>query len=173
MEVWKAVHGFEGLYEVSNAGRVRSLDRIVNSKRRSRQKRKGRILRPGKAHYLNVNLVDGDRRMGTKVHILVLLSFVGPRPAGMEVCHINGNPYDNRLENLKYGTPKENQSHRIAHGTLYRGADHAAAKLTDDKVRWIRKNRNKYSLAKMAKMLGVCTKTVHYVTQGITWKHVI
>lgn len=114
MEIWKAIPGYEGRYEASTEGRIRSVDRTVYSRNWSTGKPfarriSGRILRPGrycKAGHLSVIL--GRRAPGTPVHQLVMKTFVGPAPAGQEIRHLNGDPKDNRLKNLKYGTRTEN-----------------------------------------------------------------
>ena len=104
-ETWKAVPGYEGRYEVSDQGRVRSF-------RRSKQ---GRELRPGRmpAGHVSVALGRGNSRC---VHELVLLAFVGFPPPNHECRHLNGIPSDNRLENLCWGTRSENILDAVRHG---------------------------------------------------------
>lgn len=119
-EVWKPVPGYEGLYEVSDEGRVRSLDRdVTQTSRRGALytlRKKGKLLRPGRmpSGHLSVALGRGNSQC---VHRLVLLAFVGPAPDKHECCHNNGNPADNRLENLRWGTRSENIKDAIRHGT--------------------------------------------------------
>jgi hypothetical protein len=119
-EVWKPVPGYEGLYEVSDQGRVRSLDRdVTQTSRRGALytlRKKGKLLRPGRmpSGHLSVALGRGNSQC---VHRLVLLAFVGPAPDKHECCHNNGNPADNRLENLRWGTRSENIKDAIRHGT--------------------------------------------------------
>lgn len=106
MEEWKPVVGHEESYEVSDLGRVRSLDREVpcfNGTRRM----KGRILKPGPNNSGHVTVAIGQRN-SRLVHTLVLEAFVGPRPEGCDSLHLNHNPKDNRLSNLKWGTRGEN-----------------------------------------------------------------
>ncbi len=110
-EVWKDIPGYEGAYQVSSLGRVRSLDRVVVTKSGVERRMPGKILSPGqyekgkgKSH---LSVVLGRRKF-FPVHHLVLLSFVGPRPTGAVICHNNGNPKDNRLCNLRYDTQREN-----------------------------------------------------------------
>jgi len=113
-EIWKDIPGYEGRYQASTEGRIRSLDRQVLGKCHYTGKPfyrtvKGRILRPGrfcKTGHLSVVLGHGTA--GKPVHQLVILTFVGPPPEGMEVLHRNGDPTDNRLKNLHYGTRSEN-----------------------------------------------------------------
>ena len=119
-EIWKPVPGYEGRYEVSDIGRVRSLDRAVicmgEIKGAYVSRKKGRVLRPGPSNYghLSVVLGRGKTRM---VHELVLRAFVGDPPDKHECCHNNGDPTDNRLSNLRWGTRSENIRDAINHGT--------------------------------------------------------
>lgn len=112
-EVWLDIPGFEGKYQVSDQGRVRSLDRLVRGKHRSgtefQRLSPGKVLTPAvycKTGHLSLPL--GRLTNGIPVHQLVLLAFQGPCPDGQEVRHKNGNPKDNRLINLEYGTRTEN-----------------------------------------------------------------
>lgn len=101
-EVWKPVLGYEGLYEVSNLGMVRSIfyKRLKNNA----------ILSPRKVGdgYLAVNLSKNKKKNSLRIHRLVWEAFNGPIPKGMQVNHINEDKTDNRLENLNLMTPKEN-----------------------------------------------------------------
>lgn len=110
VEVWKDIPGQEGRYQVSDQGRVRSLPhyvRLVAHGKETKRLSPGRVLRPGpmKSGHLSVAIGKGNSR---QVHQLVLEAFVGPRPTGCEVLHLNHHPADNRLENLRYGTRSEN-----------------------------------------------------------------
>ena len=118
-EEWRPVVGWEGLYEVSDQGRVRSFDRTVHCKNGRTRRYKGRLLKPQKSRdgYLRVALCRGDKPRRRYIHRLVLAAFAGPCPDGMETRHMNGNPSDNRLANLQYGTHSENNLDRVKHGT--------------------------------------------------------
>jgi len=117
MVEWRPVVGYEGLYEVSDAGDVRSLSRAVPNRYGTRRVQ-GRVLTAsvGQRGRLSVNLSDGRAEMRL-VHHLVLEAFVGPRPEGMECCHGDGNPGNNRLENLRWDTHTSNMLDMKAHGT--------------------------------------------------------
>lgn len=112
-ERWLPVPGYEGLYEVSDLGRVRSLPRQVGYGRI-----KGRILKalPGRNGYPRVNLWKDQRAKMHHVHSLVLAAFTGPRPEGYETRHLDGDRCNNTLANLSYGTPSENQHDKVRHG---------------------------------------------------------
>lgn len=106
-ERWLPVVGFEGLYEVSDLGRVRSLrtDRVLSTEMNH--------LRGG---YVRVKFSINRKWHRSLVHRLVLEAFVGPLPEGMVTRHLNGEPTDNRLENIVYGTQSENQHDAVRHG---------------------------------------------------------
>lgn len=112
VEEWREVVGYEGEYIVSNLGRVRSLPG---------GKRHGKLLKQALSGYPgNQYLHVGFRGTDTKaVHVLVARAFLGPRPEKLDVCHNNGDRLDNRLDNLRYGTRKENMTDRDEHGTNY------------------------------------------------------
>lgn len=118
-EEWRPVVGWEGLYEVSDQGRVRSLDRAVVDCRGTVRGLKGRILRP-KSHPAGHQFLSLSRAgvKGTRwVHHLVLECFTGPRPAGLECLHDDGNPKNNCASNLSWGTRGANIQDSIRHGT--------------------------------------------------------
>ena len=122
-EVWRPVLGFEGFYEVSSHGRVRSVDRIIyavdnhNGYQRRGVVRKAYVDRDG---YQTLGLTKaegtGSYRQKGRVHVLVLEAFVGPCPDGLMACHNDGNPANNHLGNLRWDTAASNMQDRIVHG---------------------------------------------------------
>jgi NUMOD4 motif/HNH endonuclease len=119
---WKPIPGWDELYEVSDDGRVRSLDRTIIVPNPhgvlAPREYKGRDLQlfaTGKG-YPSVKLSrPGQRPVTVYVHEAVMTAFVGPRPADFETCHGNGIPSDNRLCNLRYDTRKANAQDRVRH----------------------------------------------------------
>ena len=103
-ENWRPVVGWEGIYEVSDLGRVRRAGRGVLT---------GGIDRYG---YRFVDLNDHGRRQSARVHRLVGDAYLGPLPDGLETRHLNGDRTDNRLANLAYGTHSQNTLDMVAHG---------------------------------------------------------
>lgn len=114
-ESWLPVIRYEGLYEASDQGRVRSVDRRVRYSRWGEEGTKllrGKLLKPEPGNtdgrYLYVSLSKEGATCLRSVHSLVLEAFVGPRPLGMLGCHANDNGHDNYLENLRWGTHGDN-----------------------------------------------------------------
>src|SRR5690606_10033103 len=119
MIVWRDIPGYEGLYQVSDHGDVRGVDRVLADGRAWPSAR----LSPkaGSKGHLSVGLVKGGARKHFGVHCLVLAAFVSPRPDGMQGAHNDGNPANNKLANLRWATPKSNLADRVRHGTLLTG----------------------------------------------------
>lgn len=116
-EEWRPVVGFEGKYEVSSLGRVRSLTRTVHRKDGRQRIQRGRMMKPiHDKKYDVVFLGDGGKGRRRRIHELVLEAFVGPRPKGMHSCHGDDNGRHNHLSNLRYGTPSENGLDRTKNG---------------------------------------------------------
>lgn len=119
VEEWRDIPGWEGYYQVSNLGRVKSVERTAlifggHQRRVHERLRKPFVNRGGR---LMVRLNLGDTKPSFLIHRLVLQAFVGPEPEGMEACHNNGDHTDNRLENLRWDTKRSNMLDKRAHGT--------------------------------------------------------
>lgn len=110
-EVWKDIPGYEGCYQISSLGRVRSLDRTVVYSNGQKHFYKGIVLKPGKGKtgYLTVRLGNHGREAG--VHRLVAEVFIPNPDKKKDVNHINGDKADNRKENLEWVTRQENMEH--------------------------------------------------------------
>lgn len=173
IENWRPVVGFEGRYEVSDLGRVRSLDRRDHRGHRI----PGRLLRQcftGRArNYLFVGLHWGGVTL-KGVHILVLEAFVGERPSGADACHNNGIGTDNRVTNLRWDSRSANHMDKNAHGTMMRGETHHHATLTEAKVRLMFDMQGRgLSNGEIARAVGTRTHNVTRVLKRQRWKHVL
>lgn len=117
-EAWRYVLGFEGLYEVSDHGRVRSVERVV-AHGSHRKTLRGGVLRGStqSSGHLQVHLYRARRRTHRLVHRLVLEAFVGPPGDAMEACHRDGDPSNNQVANLYWGTRSDNNRDAVRHGT--------------------------------------------------------
>lgn len=180
-EEWRPVVGWEGLYEVSSLGRVRSLDRIIvveathRSKEFTRRKR-GQLLSSD-------HLVSGyptvclkaradDRRRDVFIHTLVCEAFHGPRPDGQEVAHNDGIRQNPRASNLRWDTRQGNLDDMVAHGTRLFGEMQPVAKLTGKEVDAIRRSPD-ISQNVLAKQFGVSQQTISLIQTRKGWRHLL
>lgn len=166
-EQWKDIVGYEGLYQVSDMGRVKSLPRQTTS---------GIILKSAIRHesgHLGVTLCKNGKRKTYCVHQLILITFVGFCPNGMECCHNNGIKTDNRLNNLRYDTHSNNILDSVKHGTHVdsKGEKHGSSKLTEQQVKEIRELAisGEYTPKMIAKMFEISPKTVSNIKLRKRW----
>ena len=120
LERWKWVFGYEGYYEVSELGRIRSVDRVVPCKRNGSKKLKGRTLKGNPSDrygHLTVSLWKNKVEWKIHVHRLVALAWLGPCPPNQEVRHGPNGVADNSVGNLSYGTRCENNLDMRRDGT--------------------------------------------------------
>ena len=174
---------YMGRYKVSNYGNVKSVKREcecgdirgVGSTRVVPEK----ILKPCMTKgYLNVNLYTGNIKSMKRVSIakLVLSTFVGEKPTlKHEACHKDDNKLNNHVDNLYWGTSKENKEDSRRNGTMRKakGEEHYKAKLTEEDVRKIRKLYKKdKNYSKLARKYGVEINCIKRIILRQTWKHV-
>lgn len=167
-ESWSQIKGFEGIYEVSTLGRIRSLDRPQRVRGSGISSQKGQILSQWKqGNYMYCDLRKPGIKQKARIHVVVLEAFVGIRPKDMVACHINGDSTDNRLCNLRWGTHKENAADKILHGTHQYGEFCPRSKLTEAQAIAILESPNTHSA--IAKEFGVCRSTVTAIKAGRNW----
>lgn len=168
-EEWRAIPGYEGRYEVSSCGRVKSLPRTTSDNR----KISGRLMRQApREGYPSVCLYKDDGGSMALVHSLVLRAFVGPRPTGMQACHNDGSRNNNRLENLRWDSPAGNNADKARHGTSNRGSAHNMAKLSADDIHWMRRGDiHGLRQSDLAERFGVTAGHISDIARGRAWAH--
>jgi hypothetical protein len=159
MEQWLDVVDFEGIYEVSSHGNVRSI--------KSKQLKKITIDKTTNRPFMN--LWKNNKGTTVRVHKLVLEAFVGKCPKGLECCHNDGNCLNNHVNNLRWDTHKSNIHDRIIHGTSNRGERCGTAKLTLEQVKKIRKDDRLQRI--IAEEYGVKQSLISRIKNGVLWKH--
>lgn len=161
-ERWLPIPGYEGWYEASDQGRIRSVDRVVTDGRGRQLRQKSKVLSQADYQgYRKVALSQNGSLRTYAVHRLVMLTFDGPRPEGMEVHHRNNIRHDNRLENLEYVTPRRNTRESIKAGTFNFVAGHNRIQMPPE----ARQLLGTMSDRKLADRLGVSKYTVG------RWRH--
>lgn len=171
IEEWRPVVGFEGLYEVSDKGRVKSLARIVKGKIGTTKRLKGKILRPKISNrYQRVWLCrDGFKKI-YGIHRLVAQAFI-PNPQNKpQVNHIDANPANNFVSNLEWVTISENVAHAVKIGNKVglRGEDSPSAKLTNLQRLEVRElYRSGHKQSKIAKAYGISQSAVSFIVNSV------
>lgn len=155
-EEWRDIPGFDGMYQASTEGRIRS----TKSKTQwSRWKNyKGAALKQNGWRYKQVSLQTADGESNFHVHALVALAFLGPRPDDMQVCHGDGDRHNNRPANLRHDTIPENHADKCEHGTQAVGPKHHRAKYTAEQEAQIVAASGNDS--EVARRFGICRRTV-------------
>ena len=181
MEKWKSVTGYEDFYEISNTGRVKRLGREVHTNNQHGPCVKTlseKILNPQQTEkgYMVVVLSNGGTTQKHRVHRMVLDAFCGECPDGHEACHNNGDPSDNRIENLRWDTRRNNRLDMKKHGTMpdHRGTNHPLSRLNNEKVNAIRILYSKTNARQrdLAYLFDVSLATINGVLAKRTWSHV-
>jgi hypothetical protein len=172
-EEWRDVVGYEGLYSVSNLGRVLSHQRSPTAPQG------GLILKPWAGDYMSVWLCRSGKGKAHAIHQLVAHAFLGPPRPGVEPNHIDGVASNNRLENLEYLTHGGNIQHAVRTGRLKtpsgKGVENGNAKLTEADVReiWALAEKGKLSHREIAERFGVHPTRVWSIHRRKQWTHVL
>ena len=172
-QIWKSIPGYEGSYEVSSLGEVRSLTRRVRINGGTRET-KGVLLRHKiiKGGYHCVALCRDSRRITRTVHSLVMEAFVGPRPSGYQVAHEDDCGAHNSLGNLAYKTVGDNHLDKIKRGRTARGSTINTSKLVESQVVSMREERMAGAgVVELAEKYGVSTVAVSKICLGQNWKY--
>lgn len=175
-EVWKPVRGYEGLYEVSNLGKVKALRKMSGTcYRKEKELSLNRLSVDG---YVRISLSNGvDKPYETKMHRIVAEHFV-PNPLEKEtVNHIDGDKLNNRADNLEWADRREQLAHAYKLGlrSPARGCSQVGSKLSKEDVDYIRKNyirqSTEYGTVALARKFGVTNVVIGNVLRGKTYKY--
>jgi len=177
IEKWELVKGFEGFYEISNFGRVKSLDRIIKSKNQHGEcftKIKQKILSPGINNhgYCNVVLQNNGYKKTLTIHQLVAIAFI-PNPENKpQVNHIDGDKTNNNDWNLEWSTNSENQLH--SYNVLKTKPSNGNRKLLDSEISEIRNlyNTNKCTRKELQEKYSMSKSTIHSIVNNISWANI-
>jgi len=169
IEIWKSIINYENLYEISNFGQIKSFSRPGNWHEKILK------LNLKQDGYSQITLWKNRIPKTFLVHRLVLETFIGPCPMGMECRHIDNNRSNNQLNNLQWNFPSENRKDIIKYGTIahQKGVLHGMAKLTNDDVREIRDLLIKKELkqVEIAKRFNVSFQTISSIKLKKSWGH--
>ena len=176
LEFWQDIKGYEGHYQVSNLGRVKSLARIVESRKGVFVNKKEKFLSNwdcGKG-YKKVKLSKDSIEKSMRVHRLVAETFLQNPELKSEVNHINGFKDDNRVENIEWCTSSENTIHALKTKLKIsqKGSKHGMSKLTEKDVLEIRQIGRTKTLKDISKIYNVDISLISSVLLNKIWKHI-
>ena len=170
-EIWKDIVGYEGLYQVSNFGRIKSFPRKYTQK-------EIKILKPvlSKGGYLQCHLIKDGKSKTFAIHRLVAEAFLSNPNNLPEVNHKFGNKFDNYYENLEWCNSSQNKQHAFNMGLMQSGSESTKAKLTTDQVLLIRANYKphdkEFGMKALAKKFNVNTVTIKRILARKTYKNI-
>ena len=176
MEVWKDIQGYEGLYQISNKGKVKSLSRLIGSCwRKESILSNNRLTKDG---YVRISLCKNSVAKENRLHALVAKHFIINDSNKETVNHIDGKKLNNAVYNLEWSTREENMQHAYKLGLKKpsRGSSNSQAKLTDSDVGYIRKSyirqSKEFGTVALGKKFGLTNAAVGLVIRGETYKNV-
>lgn len=180
MEIWKDIIGYEGLYQISNTGFVKSFDRYIHGisilGKKFVIKRSGALMSIAfdKNKYRVISLFENRKKKMFKVHRLVAIHFI-PNPLNLpQVNHKDGDKSNNNDWNLEWNTCPENLKHASENNLTAKGIRHNKAKLTEEDVYFIRKLREEHNTPthRLIEMFRVNQSTIDNVIKRRGWKHI-
>lgn len=166
---WKQVVGFEGLYEISSQGEIRSIARTTERSGRPMKIQGGLMKASVNKGYLVTSLRKGNETFRCFIHQAVAEAFIGRRPKGQDTRHLDGNPLNNFAENLAYGTRSQNVADAIRTKGLKTGIDSPNTKLSQDQVDCILESDK--TANELAREFGMGAGHIRSIRNGHAWKH--
>lgn len=175
-EIWRPIKNYEGLYEVSNLGNVRTLDKIIRSAIRNNNfiKRKGRDITPKytKQGYQFVILYKEGKSKSMFIHRLVASAFLDNADFKKAVNHKDLVKSNNHVSNLEWVTYKENKSHAMENNAVAKGERTGGSILKEKDVLFIRSQFGLISGKKLAKLVNISDTNIYDIWKRRTWKHI-
>ena len=173
-EIWKSIPGYEGIYEVSSYGNVKSLDRKITNSIGTTRLYKGKILKKNNDRYGYpvCKLWKNSKGKNHTIHRLVAITFIENDDDKLLVNHIDGNKTNNHISNLEWCTNSENDLHayRLGLRSTRKGEKSNFAKLTTKKVEKIKELKRKgMTQRKISKLFHVSESTVSQIINGQRW----
>lgn len=176
MEQWKAIEGYEGIFEVSDFGQVRGLCRLSANGRQLKAKMMS-VSRKGKKEneYMQVGLMKEKKQRTHNVHRLVAIAFIPNPEKKLEVNHLDGDKTNNHVSNLSWATRKEQMEHASKTGLILIGGMSKNSKLTDEETEYIREvyvaGHHEYSAKKLSEKFNVSPHTITAIANGTARPH--
>jgi hypothetical protein len=189
MEAWKDIIGFEGLYQISSLGRIKSCERLARA-RHGMIRIKEKILKLSVVKgYPYITLLKNGKRVGFSIHRLIATAFIERIEGKTHVNHINGIKSDNRIENLEWCTHAENMRHAIEKGLkcnirsdnyneilksgrFLPGSKNRSAKLCEKQVSEIKNSDRSITAVIIVKDYNISAGIVRRIRRGEIWKHI-
>ena len=168
MEIWKDIQGYDGVYQISNFGRLRRVWKKSYKKPEGELK----ILNCSFTFdgYVKADLWKNKKRKTYRIHRLLAIEFIENPLNKPQVNHIDGNKTNNNVANLEWCTASENIKHAWDTGLAKRGEEHGGSKLTQNQVDQIRELIGLKTQREIAKIFNVSSKTISNIHTGKTWK---
>lgn len=176
-EIWKDIPDWEGWYQASSLGRVRSVERRFSAPCRWGVRERcvrSKIVasHPARNGYLLIRLCRNGQHRRTSAHVVVCEAFHGARPSRQhQVAHGDGDRTNNRPENLRWATQRENDADKVAHGTDHIGRNNPNARLDEGAVREIRRLAH-LSGTQLASRFGISSSHANNIKSGKVWGHI-
>ncbi len=175
-EIWKDIKDYEGLYQVSNLGRVKSVERIKTIPPNKTYTQKSFIMKPYYHYngYPIITLSKNGIRFKDVVHRIVAKHFIENPENYKYVCHKDDNPLNNKADNLYWGTQQDNMNDKVSKNRQQKGENVKFSKLNNEKIKEIRNmyEKGKITHKEIGRIYDISTSCITEIINLKSWKHV-